>query len=935
MAGLLADARAGRAATLLIRGGAGAGKSALLEDTANQADGADGTGFRVLHTVGLRAEAAFPFAGLHRLLRPILDLASLLPAPQGRALAVAFGEREGDRLDPFLVGLATLGLLTEAAEAGPVLCLVDDMQWLDAASADALLFAARRLLAEPVAIVFAARDDDPDFVLPTDVPALHLPGLDRAAVRSLLLERTGRALDDHVVAEVTARTGGNPLAVVELPAGFTAAGLDGRSPLPDALPLSAHVERVFLERCRTLTPEGQTLMLLAAADDAVPLPVLRVAAAGVGVGDTAFAEVEATGLLSVGDTTRSDGGTGDGGGGSGAGGLGSPGGPGPSVGPGGPRELVRVRHPLVRSAVYQAATTKERRDAHAALARAVGDGDPDRHAWHLSAAVDEPDETVANLLDRAGARSERRRGHAAASLTYERAALLSVDDVQRCGRLLRAARNAYQAGRLERARTLLDAARPIADDRAVRSDIDRLRGRLEVVAGSAIDAHRIFVTAARDVSDVDAGRALEMAAAAGVLRSHAVDSGSNLPARTLNTEVEPADTPRERCLKLLLRSTELDASQDWGAALDTVRSARAVGMVADDRDVWANLANIALHLGDDALHRALLTAMLSSARADGAVMDVLYALNRLVLSQFAQGDWAAVRSSAEESMSLARSVGQGAQTAIPLAMLTLLAAHQGRPEYDDLLAEAKRTAGSHRLGVMEGPVNDLLRWARAVDALNAGDAAEAFHHFDHMHVPALTRLAVTGRIAAAVRASERSHAADWTEHVERFAEATRAPWAQAAAQAGRALLANPTDVATFYEAALAHHARAGRPYDAACTQLAYGEHLRRAGRRVEARAHLKKALETFRDLDAAPPTDRAARELRASGETARKRDPSTLTELTPTELQMARLVSQGLTNKEVAEQCWVSPRTVAFHLRNVFAKTGITSRAQLTQLDLG
>jgi DNA-binding CsgD family transcriptional regulator len=904
LAALLADARAGHAATLLVRGGAGVGKSALLDDTANQAEGADATGFRVLRTVGLRAESVFPFAGLHRLLRPILDSAPLLPAPQAQALGAAFGEREGDRLDPFLVGLATLGLLTEAAEAAPVLGLVDDIQWLDAASADALLFAARRLLAERVAIVFAARDDDPGFVAPADVPALHLEGLDGAAVRSLLLERTGRELPEQIIADLTTRTEGNPLALVELPTGFNAALLDGRRTLPAGVPLSAHVERVFLERCRTLTPDGQTLMLLAAADDAVPLPVLRAAAAGLGVDDRAFAEVETAGLLSVGDT-------------------------------GGFGELVRVRHPLVRSAVYQAATTMERRDAHAALARAVGTIDPDRYAWHISAAVDGPDETVAGLLDALGARSQRRRGHLAASSAYERAASLSTDDAERAGRLLHAARNAYAAGRLERAGTLLDAARPIADDPLLRADIDRLRGRIQVVAGSAVDAHRIFVTATRDIAELDSGRALEMAAAAGVLHSHGVDSGSVLPPGTLSTDVAPGDAPRLQCLKLLLRSTELDAAEDWGTALPTVRSARAVGMISEDRDVWANLANMALHLGDDSLHRSLFTAMTASARADGAVMEVLYARNRLGLSQLVQGDWREVRSGAEESISLARSIGQASQTAIPLTMLALLAAHQGRPEYDDLLADAMQTSSSHRLGVMDRPVSDLLRWTRALFALHAGDAAEAFHHLDRMHVPALTRLAATARLTSAVRAGERSRAAQWTKRLELFAEATGASWAHAAGHLGRALLADPEDASTHFEASLSHHGAARRPYDAACTQLAYGEHLRRAGRRVEARTHLKRAHETFRDLDASPLAERASNELRASGESARKRDPSTLTQLTPTELQMARLVSQGLTNKEVAEQCWVSPRTVAFHLRNVFTKTGITSRAQLPQLDLG
>ncbi len=894
LAAALEAAKEGRAASLLLRGGAGVGKTALLEDTAASARGA-----HVLRTVGLQSESAFAFAALHRLLRPVLDGATALPEPQERALRVAFGERAGEQLNPFLVGLATLSLLTELADSGPVLCLVDDAQWLDAASSDALLFAARRLLAEPVTMIFAARDDDPDYVAPTDIPELLLEGIPPEAVRALLKERTGQDLPDHVLADLAVRTGGNPLAVVELPAQLSPAHLGGTSLLPEALPLSAHVERVFVERCRRLTASGQTLMLLVAADDSVPLSVLRRAAHELALPTETFAEVEATGLLHAeGDT-------------------------------------VRVRHPLVRSAVYQAATTMERRTTHAALAEALRDSDdPDRYAWHRSAALDGPDEDVAGQLDAVGARAERRGGHAAASSAYERAAQLTTRDDLRGRRLFTAARNAYAAGRLERAVALLQAARAIADDRLLRADIDRLRGRIAVVGGSAVDAHRIFIAAARDVAEIDPNRALEMAALAGVLRSHGVDSGAVLPPGTLTAVIVPDDSVRTQCLKRLLTTTDLDAAQDQAGALAALRSALEIGLTSEDRDVWANLGNIALHLGDDAAHRRFFTAMVAAARADGAVMEVLYALNRSCLSQFAAAQWSAVRRSADESASLARSIGQPAQTAIPLAWLTVLAAHQGDTGYDELLDSATTALADHRLGVMDSPVADLLRWARAVRAGHDGDAVGSFHHFARMQVPVVIRLAATARVTAAVQAGERACAEQWTSQLEAFVRATGSPWASAAADHGRALLADTTDAAPLHERSLRAHECAERPYEAACVQLSYGEHLRRAGHRVEARVHLKKALETFRDLNAEPLVDRAAQELRASGETARKRNVSTLAQLTPTELRIAQLVSQGMTNKEVAEQCWVSPRTVAFHLRNVFAKVGVSSRAQLARLDL-
>jgi DNA-binding CsgD family transcriptional regulator len=892
---MLEAARDGRAVGLLVRGGAGMGKSALLADTAARADG-----FRVLRAAGLEAESALAFAALHRLLRPALAGLGALPAPQRRALRVAFGEEEGDRLDPFLVALGTLSLLTELGEAAPVLCLVDDLQWLDAASRDALLFVARRLLAEPVAILFAARDDDPRlFLAPLDIAELALSALQPTAVRSLLEERSGASVPDHVVDELTARTGGNPLAVIEAPTQLSPGQLSGTALLPPGLPMSARMERTFLERCRRLSQHAQTLMLLAAADDSLHHAELRRAGRALGVGEQTFGEVEHSGLLWL-----------DG-------------------------ALVGVRHPLVRSAIYQAATAYERRAAHAALAEVLSAGagaNSDRRTWHQAAAADGPDAAVAEQLAASAARAESRGGHESASSAYERAAELSTRDDLRAQRLYAAARNAYAAGRTERAAALLSLARPVADERPLRAAIDRLRGRIEVAAGSAVDAHRIFVTAARDVAAQSPVQALELAAYAGVLRSHGIDSGATLAPGTLSTGAEPEDPPRVRCLKLLLETTDREAGQDWGGAIAALRTALNSGMAAEDRDVWANLGNMALHLGDDAAHRTFFTHMLAAARTDGAVMEVLYALHRLCFSQYAAGDWSAVRRSADEAVSLARSIGQSAQTGTPLAWLTLLAALQGRDDYADLLEEATRLLTDHRLGVMDGFVADVLRWARAVRAGQAGDPAESIHHYAQMHDGVVARLAAAPRITAAVQASDVVRAQAWTEEIERFAAASELPWAQAVACYGRALLAGTGEATPLFETSLRHHEAAGRPYDAARVQLAYGEHLRRAGHRIDAREHLKKALDIFGDLAADPLAERAASELRASGETARKRDPSILVQLTPTELRVAQLVSQGMSNKNVAELCWISPRTVAFHLRNVFTKTGVTSRGELAHL---
>jgi len=895
LAGMLDEARAGKSSSLVVSGSAGLGKSALLEEAAARAEGV-----QVLRTAGLESESPLAFAALQRLLRPVMDRVAELPAPQARALRLAFGEAEGEAIDPFLVALATLSLLTEASESAPVLCLVDDAHWLDGASSDALLFAARRLLAEPVVMVFAARDDEEHPFAPTDVPQVRLDGLSREAAAALLRERTDHQVSDRVADQLATSTDGNPLALVELPAQLSADQLDGTSGLPESLPLSGRVERAFLDRCRRLSQPAQTLMLLAAADDSRRLSVVLGAGEVLAVPAESLAELEAAGLLVV------------------------------------DADTVRVRHPLVRSAVYQAATGAERRSAHAALAEAlVATGEPDRRTWHRAAACDGPDEAVAADLESTARRAERRGAHDSAAAAYHRAAQLTTAGELRAHRLFDAARTAYAAGQVGKALPLLEEAGLSADDPVLRADLARLRGRIEVMVGSAVDAQRIFVRAAQDIAELDQERAVEMAALAGIMRSHGVDSGATLPDGVVDTAPNASDTVRVQCFKLLARSTARDAAGDHAGAMAALQEALAVGLDTEDRDLWANLANMALHLGDQRAHRRYFDGMLSSARADSVVMEVLYALHRVALSELAAGDWRAAHRSAEDALSLARSIGHPGLTVTPLALLTLLAALEGSDDYGAQLDAAEQASAQHHLGIMELVVADLLRWAKGVRAAHDGATGESFHHLEQLRVPALTRLAAAARITAAVSADERDRAATWIAEVAELAEATGQPWAQAVAAYGRALLADPSDARDHYGASLEHHSRAHRAYDEACAQLACGEHLRRAGKRVEARGHLNRALDTFRDLRAEPLVARATRELRASGETARQRNPSTLLQLTPTELHVAQLVSQGMSNKDVAAQCWISPRTVAFHLRNVFAKTGVTSRGELAQLDLG
>jgi DNA-binding CsgD family transcriptional regulator len=583
----------------------------------------------------------------------------------------------------------------------------------------------------------------------------------------------------------------------------------------------------------------------------------------------------------------------------------------------------------------------ERREAHRALAEALNPADdPDRHAWHRAAAVDGPDEAVVADLVAAGARAERRGGYAAASAAYQRAAELTVGEQPRAAHLFAAARNAWAAGQTTPARTLSAAARDLADDRVLRADIDQLRGRIDVNVGSGVDAHRIFVTAVRSVAADDPARALELAVAAALMSTYGCDSGTPLDVTALAAHATTDDNGQTRCLGYLLVSLTEASTNEWAPALASLRAALDAGTDGADLYLLSHLGNAALHLGDEEAHRRCFTAMVAGARDAGAGMLVLYALPRLGFTQLVTGQWTELRSAAEEAFSLSVSAGQRPLGAVPLGWLTLLAALQGRPatEYDARLADLDAAAGQP-LGVLADPVHDLMRWAQGTRAAHDGDTAAALHHLASIRLSTLGRLVALDRIDAAVRAGDREQADVWIKQLVPFAEGTQWAWALAAVDHGRALLAAPADAPALFEAALAHHARAqldggGRPYDQARTHLAYGEFLRRSQRRVDARAHLRAALETFDDLRAEPMAARASQELRASGETARKRDPSTQLQLTPMERQVAGLVGQGMSNKDIAAQCWVSPRTVAFHLRNIFTKAGVTSRGELAQLDL-
>ena len=896
LTGLLEKARHGSSGSLVVRGEPGVGKSALLEELVAGTDEV-----LTLRTQGLEAESPLAFAALHRLLLPVARLREHLPGPQARALRVAFGEEDGASVEPFMVAVATLSVLTAAAEETTVLCVVEDAHWLDSASAEALLFCVRRLGADRVLVVFSARDGAATPFRPEGIPELQLTGLDPAAARELLDQRLGDARAPEVTERLIAESGGNPLALLELPTELSQDQLGGSSPLPTQLHLTTRVERAFLDRSRLLPRPVQSLLLLAAADDTGDPAVLRRAASNLELGERALEDAIGSGLL--------------------VGGAGS----------------VRVRHPLVRSALYQAATGEQRRAVHRALADALaGLGDSDRETWHRAAAAEAPDPEVTAALEDLASRAERRGGYAAAMTAYERAAALSGETPQRAELTFAAARTAWASGQAAASRMLLSTARAATTDPVLLSDVARLRGHIEVNLGSATDAHQIFVDAAHAVHDIDPGRALEIAVAAAILRTYAVDSGTVLPSGDVFVEPTAKDTPRTTCLKQMLVAMTLTAEEDWSGAVAALDSALSSGEEFDDLAVLGNLGNAALQLGDDAAQQHFYTLALSRARDRGAVTSVVYALQRLCFGHLVAGDLAAVRTNAEEALALGQSIGERAMTAPPMAWLTLLAALQGRDDYDLRLRDLEEVVSAYPLGILTDPVHDLTRWAKGIRAASDGDSFGCLHHLSRFRLPVLARMAAVERIDAAVRGGEPDVARQWVEELAGFAGATGRAWALGAVAYGRAMTAGEADgVEALFQDALSHHHRADRRLDEARVHLAYGEWLRRTQRRVDARQHLRHALETFADEHADALVRRAAQELRASGETARKRDVSTQVQLTPMELKVAQLVASGLSNKDVAGQIWVSPRTVAFHLRNVFAKAGVTSRGELAQLELG
>ena len=896
--GLLDGARASQSGALVLRGEAGIGKTALLQYATTRADG-----MRVLAGSGIEAESELPFAGLHQVLWPVIDRAGELPDVQAVALRSAFGLSSERVEDRFLVSVAALGLLTLVADDQPLLCVVDDAHWLDGASADVLVFVARRVQADPLALLFGSREGDARRFEAPGLPELHIAGLGEAEAAALLATVDG--LPAGVRQALARACGGNPLALRELPGALTAEQRAGRAPLELDLPLTQGIERAYLARVRPLGEDVRRVLLLAAADDTGEVGIVLRAAAVLGMPTTAIDAAERAGLVSI------------------------------------EGERLRFGHPLVRSAVYRAASFGERRSTHEALAAGLdGDADADRAAWHRAVVATAPDDEIAEALTRTAVHAQRRGGHAAAARALERAAELDSDPDRQSDHLLGAAVAAALAGRVRQAQALLDRAGPRLDDPARRALAAKVRGTLEVAVGRPGEGHLVLVEAAREILALDADAGLELLGLACVAAAIGGELARLAQTYPIAAAIDPdPESDRQVFLVNLLSGLGRGVTTgDTAAGAPLVEEALTRADSIDDPRLLELAGTANIMLGDWPRARRYYDRAIRLARERGAIGVLPQTLGLRANVALWEGRIGEAAEFAAEAVRLAEDTGAENARALPLTCLAWIAGVRGEEaECERLADEVLRVAAEHGLALPAVLATWALaqldlglgRWEAALVRLVAAlDVRPGFGH----KMAAI--LSVWDRVEAAVHAGRLDVAEQSVSMFATWAAGASAPWAAPVLAACRALVsATPDEAAPHFEEAIAR-LDVARPLDRARIQLHYGEHLRRGRRRIDSRVHLRAAFEAFDRLGAEPWAERARRELRATGETARKRDISPLAQLTPQELQVARLVGAGATNKAVAAQLFVSPKTVEYHLRKVFDKLGIASRADLIRIEL-
>jgi DNA-binding CsgD family transcriptional regulator len=886
---VLGAVRRGEGRSLVLRGDAGIGKTALLEYLVESA--AD---LQVLRAVGVQSEMELAYASLHQLCGPLLDQLGRLPAPQREALEIVFGVSAGPPPERFLVGLGVLSLFSEVADDRPLLCVVDDAQWLDQASALTLAFVARRLVAEPVGIVFATREPGPEL---QHLPELEVHGLGNVEARALLGSAVRSLLDERVRERIIAETRGNPLALLELPRAMTATELDGDLGVPGAQALPERIEESFVRRLEALSEDARRLLLLAAAEPVGDPLLLWRAAERLGIGPAAAAAAEADGLLAV-------------------------------------AARVTFRHPLVRSAMYRSATATDRRGVHLALAEATdGEADPDRRAWHLAAAAAGPDERVAVELERSAGRAQARGGFAAAAAFLRRALALTGDPARRADRALAAAEASLQTGAFDAVRGLLATAEVGPLEPVQRARLDLLRAEAAYSESRGSDAPSLLLRAAKTLEPHDPESARETyldAWCSALFAGRLARTGS---LHDVSREALAASPPAGpvRPSGLLLEGFSLAFTRGRSAAAPVLGRA-AVGFEGPDASVeevlrWGWLATAAAVMVweyDTCL--AVATRGVDSARAAGALTVLAVSVNVMAQAVVLSGELGTAASLVAEADGVTDATG----TRVAPYGALVLAGHQGREHHATRLIDASIEEFT-ALG--QGTAVQYARWSRSVlfNGLGRHEEALAAARDASDDTPELfvAVWAATELLEAATRSDSPELARVALERVVAATSVATTDWALGIQARSRALLSAGETADRLYREAIERLGRTRLRPELARAHLLYGEWLRREHRRVDARAELRAAHEQLTAIGMEAFAERARRELAATGETVRTRTVETRDELTAQEGQIAQLARDGLSNPEIGARLFLSPRTVEWHLRKVFTKLGIRSRRQL------
>ena len=892
---LLQEAGNGHSRALVLRGDPGIGKTALLEYAIERAEG-----FRVLRAVGIESESKLAFSGLHQLLRPVLGVLDQVPEAAGEALRRSLALAGPGEANPFLVYAGALQLLAAAAEREPILAVLDDAHWLDPASAEAITFVARRLEAESIALLFAVREGEATRLDTRAIADLRVDGLSTAAASELLLSgANGGSITAGVARRLVAATAGNPLALVEIPSMLSEAQRAGTEPLDDPLAVGESVERAFLSRSRSLPPEARDALLIAAASDTGDLAAIARACGGSAA---PLDEAEAAGLV------HARGGE------------------------------LSFRHPLVRSAVYSAATAGARREAHLALADAFGAGDADRRAWHLGAAAVGPDDEIAAALEDAADRARDRGGAGAEARLLERSATLTRDAAVRASRLARAGWAAFSAGWSDESLALVRQGLELAQDPLTRADLYDALGFLSWSKASYGEHYETFIAEAERVQGVDPLRAAR-------LLWHA--SGE----LNLRFEIERHRQLVEWTWSLVAGGDEEQISfgltaRAWQAVLDGDLSqgidlARRGAAIVDAREeltvggLVIDFAECLTALEQNGPAGRLLEQALPIYRDTGQLVPLIAALSVLSDLELNRGRLERASAAATEALERAKDLDLSRHVAWALICSAAIEAVLGR--VDACRAHVAEAVAKR------APDDELIK-AHALDALGrlelgAGRAQESIPSFERVRELAGSRAGGTpllrwrpDLIEAYVRTKRLPEAAAELAAFEKFENTGLGPWATATLARSRALLADEDVLDDGFAEALRLCTDSVSPFERARTELVYGERLRRTGRRLDSREQLRAALDEFERLGASSWAERAREELRASGETARKRDPALVDELTARELEIALQVADGGTNKEVAARLFLSPKTVELHLSRVYRKLGIRSRTELARL---